>query len=367
MPRPRTVLLPRTVVPPALVQIAALATVAAIGTTALAASSALSPAAVSPSAATAVPASGAAAQRTVAARPMPALPFGELGVAKVPVVVAAPKPVHRTAKITRHRVSQRRWLPTGTGMWIYQWDKSNGGNAGAVVHKAQAAGLSTLFVRTGSTHDGFTGATVLRALLPATRATSLHVVAWDFPELKNPTADARRLAYAARARVAGLSVAAVAPDIETPAEGTWSSPQRVKAYLHALRRMLPRNVAILVAVPWPSRERIGHYPYGTVANASDALLPMAYWYNNPPSLVTARSIARLRHYHRPVMPVGQGYDGKLDVPSLPHNNLRAQVPSFLVTAHRFGAPAVSLWSWQAAPGVAWVALSRARHLFPAHD
>jgi hypothetical protein len=66
------------------------------------------------------------------------------------------------------------------------------------------------------------------------------------------------------------------------------------------------------------------------------------------------------------MPVGQGYDGKLDVPSLPHNNLRKQVPSFFATAHAMGAPAVSLWSWQSAPGASWAALSRARHWFPAH-
>ena len=271
---------------------------------------------------------------------------------------AAPRPVHR-------RTSTRRWLPTGTGMWVYEWKKTNGGHAATVVAKARAAGLSTLFVRTGSSHDGYTGTPVLRALLPATRGTTVHVVAWDFPELDHPAADARRLAAAARYRTGGNAVSAVAPDIETRSEGAASSPKRVRAYLATLRRLLPRNIAILTTLPWPSRERIGRYPYGTVARYSDALLPMAYWYNNSPALVTSRSIALLRHYHRPVMPVGQGYDGKIDVPSLPHNNLRRQVPSFFATAHKLGAPAVSLWSWQAAPREAWVALSRARHWFPA--
>jgi hypothetical protein len=236
------------------------------------------------------------------------------------------------------------------------------------VTTARSHGLSHLFVRTGSTHDGYTGARVLHALLPATAGTGIRVVAWDFPELKHPVLDARRLAHAAwDGRPAhGPRVAAVAPDIETRAEGTRSSAARVRIYLSTLRHYLPADVTILTTVPWPSKERIGRYPYGAVAGNSDAILPMAYWYDNSPREVTSRSIAFLRNYHRPVMPVGQGYDGKLDVPWLRHNNLKRQVPAFFVTARKMGAPAVSLWSWQAAPPVAWKALSRARSWFGPH-
>jgi hypothetical protein len=259
----------------------------------------------------------------------------------------------------------KRWLPTGTGMWIYEWHKSNHGSIKGVVARAKHTGLTHLFVRTGSTHDGFTGARLLRSLLPTAQAAHLKIVAWDFPELQNPVADARRMAHAARivAR-GGARVAAVAPDIETRAEGTRSTPARIRLYLHTLRRLLPHDVSILATVPWPSRSRIGHYSYSTVAHGSDALLPMAYWYDNEPTTVTARSMSYLRRFARPVMPVGQGYDGRIDVPSLPHNNLRVQVPAFLATAHRFGAQAVSLWSWQASPKTAWTALRRAHRLFP---
>jgi hypothetical protein len=254
-------------------------------------------------------------------------------------------------------------------MWIYEWKRSNHGNARSVVSRALRSGLSTLFVRTGSSHDGFTGAAVLRALLPATRHTSVHVVAWDFPALWHPRADAARLARAAwylRGH-GGPHVVAVAPDIETPAEGTFNAKWRVWTYLAALRHDLPRDVSILTTVPWPSRSRIALYPYPVVARFSDALLPMAYWYDNSPVTVTRTSLVYLRRFHRPVDPVGQGYDSKLDVPSLPHSNLRRQVPAFLVTAHAYGASAVSVWSWQSAPGAVWVALSYARRLFPAHS
>lgn len=267
-------------------------------------------------------------------------------------------PAHAAKKSTK-------WLPTGTGMWIYQWDRSNGGRPGAVIKRAKAVGLTHVFVRTGSSHDGFTGARTLRAVLPAARKARLEVIAWDFPELDHPLADARRLAAAARFVLrGGARVAAVAPDIETPAEGTHSTAGAVRAYLIELRHRLPAHVPILATVPWPSSSRVGHYPYSVVAGHSDALLPMAYWYNNSPSAVTAASVQYLRRFHRPVMPVGQGYDGRIDVPWLPHNNLAKQVPAFFATAHKMGARAASLWSWQSSPNVTWRALRSARHLFP---
>lgn len=293
---------------------------------------------------------------------------GELAAA--PASHAAAVALARRHMPVRHPPAHARkqpatWLPTGTGMWIYQWNRSNGGRAGAVVKRAKAVGLTHVFVRTGSSHDGFTGAGVLRAFLPAARKANLQVVAWDFPELDHPLADARRLAAAAKFVLhTGARVSGVAPDIETPAEGTSSTPGAVRAYLIALRHLLPAHVPILATVPWPSSARVGHYPYAIVAGHSDALLPMAYWYNNSPSAVTAASVQYLRRFHRPVMPVGQGYDGRIDVPWLPHNNLATQVPAFFATAHRMGARAVSLWSWQSAPNATWRALKSARKLFP---
>ncbi|HET6817135.1 MAG TPA: hypothetical protein VFH66_07920 [Mycobacteriales bacterium] len=281
--------------------------------------------------------------------------------AKPPVRPA--KPV--TKQPARKTAAPVRYIPTGTGIWLYEWRRSNHGNARSIVHRARQAGLSTLYLRTGSSWDGFSGGNHLRNLLSAARGTGLHVVAWDFPRLKHPLHDAHRLARAARVTGAhGARIFAVAPDIETPSEGTFNAGWRVRQYLLALRAYLPKNVTILTAVPWPSRYRIGDYPYGTVAAHSDVLIPMAYWYNNPPGDVTARSIGYLRRFHRPVQPVGQGYDGRLDVPGLRHNNLSRQVPAFFWTAHVHGARAVSLWSWQAAPPVAWHALVRAHRLFP---
>ena len=352
--------------PAAIRQLAAVAAIGVIGTTALAAAQA---------------GTGGVAPAAVVSAPRSSQPQVDVGNRAVPRQRTAQIPAHVAASAmgkrpavapSVHRAAPAkpvRWIPSGTGMWIYEWNKSAGGSAAAVVAQARRAGLTHVFVRTGSTHDHYTGGAVLHALLPATAHTNLHVVAWDFPELKHPYKDAWRLAYAAWADYhSGVPhVAAVAPDIETPAEGTHTSAKRVSQYLTALRRLLPKNVAILTTVPWPSSSRVGLYPYKAVAEHSDAILPMTYWYDNSPRAVTAESFAFLRRYHRPIQPVGQGYDGKLDVPSLPHNNLRKQMPMFFVTARENGASAVSLWSWQAAPPIAWAYISyaNANHWFPA--
>jgi hypothetical protein len=192
------------------------------------------------------------------------------------------------------------------------------------------------------------------------------VVAWDFPTLRHPTRDAHRLARAARYHPPGKHtprVRAVAPDIETAAEGTHTSRVRVHRYLKSLRRQLPKGVSILTTVPWPSEVRRGHYPYRTAVRGSDALMPMTYWYNRSPGAVTSYSIRWLRRFHQPVLPIGQGFDSKLDAPYLRHSNQHREIAAFMLSARRSHVRAISLWSWQTAGREQWFALSHNRHAF----
>jgi hypothetical protein len=254
-----------------------------------------------------------------------------------------------------------RWLPTGTGMWVHQWSKTEHGNGRRVVRRAKLAGLSHLFVKTGSSHDGWVGAQVLGALMPATRNTNIKVVAWDFPTLVHPEADARRLARAAWWHKPGVPmVAAVAPDIETASEGTHATRGSIERYYRTLRKSLPARVAILATVPWPSESRVNRYPYVRTVRHADAIIPMAYWYNRSPSRVTRTSMRVLKAYGKPVIPVGQGYDGRLDAPYLaPDRHPGKSVDAFVTAARMSGARSVSLWSWQTTGAQQWSALKRA--------
>jgi hypothetical protein len=281
-------------------------------------------------------------------------------------VAATPKPAKAVAKKTTRKAPVKRWLPSGTGMWLHEWESSNGGNAHNIVTRAKRAGISTLYVRGWSKKNGNEAPGVLRQLLPATKGTNIKVVVWEFAYLQNPVAEARRLAAAAKVRVPGAPrVVAVAPDIETAAEGTALNARRVMVYMATLRKSLPADVSILATVPWPSEVRVGHYPYAATAHYANAILPMTYWYNRSPVAVTASSIAYLKRFKRPIMPVGQGYDGRLDAPWLPRVNIGKQVAAFLVTAKRQHVRAVSIWSWQTAPQSVWGRLSGARHDFKA--
>lgn len=283
-----------------------------------------------------------------------------------PTVRRSPQPSPSKPATAKPTVNAR-YVPQGTGMWLYQWDETEGGDARRIVHRARLTGLSHLYVRTGTRKGGFDAAAQLRALLPATKGTNVQVIAWDFPQLKNPVSDARRLAAAANFRVPGAPrIMAVAPDIETGAEGTKLSGHAVDTYLKTLRRLLPNDVSIIGTVPWPSEKRLGKFPFDVVAKWSDAVAPMAYWINRDPATVVRQSMQRLGRYGKPVLPIGQAYDPRIDVPTLkwgPPN--RAQMDAFFRTADAQGARSVSLWVWQFASPDQWRALSAARSRY--HD
>ena len=281
------------------------------------------------------------------------------------VAPVKPKPARKKAPAAAAKPV--RYIPEGTGMWTYMWKETEGGNAKKGVAKAQAHGLSHLYVRTGTRKGGFDQGPMLKKLLPATKGTDIKIIAWDFPQLANPVRDAQRLAAAANYRVPGAPrVAAVAPDIETGAEGTKLSAKNVDVYMKTLRRLLPADVAIIGVTPWPSEKRIGHYPFDTVAKYSDALAPMAYWVNRDPGTVARQTMQRFAKYGKPVMPIGQAYDPRIDVPTLKYGPpSREDVTEFLQVAEKHGAPSASLWVWQFAHQSHWTALRSARPLYDA--
>lgn len=288
---------------------------------------------------------------------------------KTPAPSVRTSPAPRPTKAKPSAAKPKRYVPTGTGMWTYLWDETEGGNARRIVSRARMVGLSHIYVRTGTRKGGFDAAPQLRQLLPATKGTGIQVIAWDFPQLANPVADARRLAKAAWFRVPGAPrIMSVAPDIETGAEGTKLSTGAVDTYMRTLRRLLPSDVSIIGVVPWPSEKRIGRYPFGTVAKYSDAVAPMAYWVNRDPATVVSQSIKRLAVFGKPILPIGQAYDPRIDVPTLKWGApSRKQVDAFLGTAAKLGAPSASLWVWQFASLDHWKSLQAARGLYEAKD
>jgi hypothetical protein len=246
---------------------------------------------------------------------------------------------------------------SGKGIWLtlfrgQQLDVPN------VVALAQANGLHQLWLRTGSSREGFFGGAILRKLVVAAHVAGIAVIAWDFPTLSDPARDARRAIAALRAGADGF-----AADIESPSEGTYLTIRRVAYYL-SLVRAASGNKPLVAIVFRPTSYRLSVYPYRTEALFVDAFAPMVYWSCDEPGAAVADSISALAPL-RPVVPIGQDYNmasegGRHGLPS------GRAIWRFLDVAHRSGAIGASLYDLEsggrpqlaALAGYPWVAPGR---------
>ena len=248
-------------------------------------------------------------------------------------------------------------LPYGKGMWLYEPDKTENGDVNAIVAKAKAAGLSHLYVRTGSSWSGFYAGPFLDQLLPVAHEADLLVYGWDFPRLISWQDDVQRAKAAIDHRTPGKHrIDGFSADIETRSEGTHIAPGVAAEYGRALREEVGASFPLIATVPRPSPAQ--NYPYAEVVASFDAIAPMVYWLNRQPDTDVAGALRDLAQFGKPVFPVGQAYDGA------PEGG-RAGVPPpdelwrFMRAAEANGAQGVSFWSWQAANAPAWAAITEA--------
>jgi hypothetical protein len=98
-----------------------------------------------------------------------------------------------------------------------------------------------------------------------------------------------------------------------------------------------------------------NYPFAEVTAAFDAIAPMVYWLNGDPAPDVAMAIQALAPLGKPILPIGQAYDGGPEGghPGVPPRN---EILMFLRTADQLGAGGVSFWSWQHADQQAWDAV-----------
>ena len=226
----------------------------------------------------------------------------------------------------------------GKGLWVTPFGKEPL-NVAAVLAHARSSRVRSIWVRTGGSRQGYYGDQFLRPLVARAHAAGIRVVAWDFPFLSDPVADARRAQAALAAGVDGFS-----PDVETRAEGTYVTSRRLALYLSVVRAYAGGR-PVVATVPRPSAAR-ADYPYAAFRPYADVFAPMVYWSCKEPGALTQQSIARLGRL-LPVAPVGQGYDmgpegGRRGTPS------RAETLRFLDAARRAGALGASLWTLEEA-------------------
>jgi len=222
----------------------------------------------------------------------------------------------------------------GKGLWATPMGKSVV-DVDRLVTQAQATGVRSIWIRTGGTRQGYYGDQFLPVLVPAAHRAGLRVIAWDFPFLSDPVADATR---AKRALDSGVD--AFSPDVETAAEGTYVTTRRLRVYLGLVRSYAGKR-PVIATVPRPSPAR-KTFPYSAFVPYADVFAPMVYWSCKEPGALVQQTLQTLGKL-LPVAPVGQAYDmgpegGRRGTPS------RAETLRFLDAARRGGAIGASLWT-----------------------
>jgi peptidoglycan hydrolase-like protein with peptidoglycan-binding domain len=229
----------------------------------------------------------------------------------------------------------------GNGMWIWQLEKSEGGDVDRIAARAAAAGISTVFVKAG---DGTTPWDQFSPLLVgALHAHGLKACAWQYVYGSSPSAEA---SVAAAAVHAGADCFVI--DAESQYEGRYKSAQ---TYMNALRAAVGASYPIgLTSFPYVDYHP--NLPYSVFlapGTGAQANLPQAYWKDIGGSVdtISAHTLAHNRIYQTPIAPLGQTYD---DPPA-------SDLARFRQLWAAYGAQGLSWWSWQATDSAHWTALN----------
>jgi hypothetical protein len=244
---------------------------------------------------------------------------------------------------------------SGKGLWVWQYRRTQAGDAQSIVDRAAAAGLHQIWVRVADSQDGFYGAAELAELVPPAHRRGLSVIAWGFPHLYDPAGDAAwSVAVLGWRGRDGESVDGFSADIETSTEGVALSARRAAVYLSMVRP--GRGGRPLIATVYPPTDRwLGAYPFRAMAPYIDAFAPMIYWECRDPGAAAAEAVSRLSSM-RPVHVIGQAFSmgdvgGRIDMPSA------AELQRFMEVARRDGAVGASFWVWQSMSADEWAGLT----------
>lgn len=236
-----------------------------------------------------------------------------------------------------------RGLPapfSGGGMWIWYLDKSEGGDPAAIAARARAAGIGTVFVKSG---DGTNLWSQFNAdTVAALHAQGLRVCGWQYVYGAHPVPEAR-----VAAAVLGDGADCFLIDPETEYQGRYAQAQE---YMNELRRLVGEDFPIAVA-SFPYVDYHPSLPYSVFLAPGNAQVdaPQVYWktIGGGVDAVSAHTWMHNRIYNAPVAPIGQSYDS----PS------PSDITRFRQLWNAYGSGGVSWWSWQSTSDATWSALA----------
>ncbi len=225
------------------------------------------------------------------------------------------------------------------GMWVWYIGSSDGGSVPRILARARAAGVGTVYVKSGDGGDywsQFSG-----GLLEALHRGGLDVCAWQFVYGARPAAEARVGAAAARRGADCLAI-----DAESAYEGRYAAADR---YVRALRARVGAELPLSLA-GFPYVDYHPAFPYSVFFGPEGATAnqPQMYWKAIGTSVrgVYEHTYLFNRLWGRPIYPVGQTYEDPGP----------RQLLGFRRYAASYGGLPPSWWSWQETSARGWGAL-----------
>lgn len=230
----------------------------------------------------------------------------------------------------------------GHGMWIWELSRVEGGDITALVNRARAAGISTVFVKS-SDGPASRWPQFNPQLVAALHANGIRACAWQFVYGNDPLAEA---ALGADAVADGADCLVI--DAESQYKGKYAAAQQ---YITALRAALgPAYPLGLTSFPYVDYHPTLPYSVFLAPGAAQANLPQVYWKDigGTVDAVSARTLAQNRIYGAPIAPLGQTYG---DAPP-------ADIARFRSLWAAYGSAGLSWWSWQHTTEPGWAALAQ---------
>jgi len=229
----------------------------------------------------------------------------------------------------------------GQGMWIWYLSQSAGGSIPSIVARAHAAGVTTLFIKSGDGSHNY-WSQFSSELVAQLHAGGLKACAWQYVYGSNPTGEAE---LGARAVAAGADCLVI--DAEVEYEGHYAAAQ---TYINTLRAKIGPNFPVgLASFPYVSYHTAEPYSVFLGPGGAQYNAPQMYWHDIGVSVDTvyANTYIGNRIYDRPIFPLGQTYGGVST----------SDLLRFREEAVDYSAAGLSFWDWQETPASGWSTLA----------
>lgn len=233
----------------------------------------------------------------------------------------------------------------GSGMWIWELPKAEGGSPDAIAARAASAGIGMVVIK---------GANALtpwpqfnRGLVDALHARGLRVCAYHFIYGDDPAGEA-----AVSAGLVAQGADCLMIDAETKYEGRYAAAQR---YLTALRTVVgPAYPLGLTSFPYVDYHPAFPYSVFLGPGGAQANIPQVYWRDigDTVDAASAHTLAHNRIYTPPIAPIGQAYASGKPASYPPASDLQR----FRAVWAAYGASGLSWWSWQHMTTLLWTTL-----------